>query len=106
MVCKFDLDQSVHSLKPVCNVQVSQAVDMAQVTPLLVELGAYDGLVALAVAKAKALDPEMVAAQHSEAGVEARQVCCCVLCCAVLYSVPHREVCPIALCCAMSPAVL
>ena len=47
---------------------------MAQVTPLLVELGAYDGLVALAVAKAKALDPESVATQRSEAGTEARLV--------------------------------
>lgn len=56
--------------------QVSKNVDVAQVTPLLAELGAYDGMVALAVAKAKALDPEMVAAQSSEAGRAAREVIC------------------------------
>lgn len=47
---------------------------MAHVLPLLAQLGAYDGMVALALAKAKALDPETMAAQQSEAGRQAREV--------------------------------
>ena len=54
--------------------QVARTVEVAHVLPLLAQLGAYDGMVALALAKAKALDPETVAAQHSEAGRHAREV--------------------------------
>lgn len=68
---------------------------MAQVTPLLIELGAYDGLVALAVAKAKALDPEQVATQQSDAGADARAVCCyphcCCHCVAFLVFIARRD---------------
>lgn len=74
-----------------CVVQVSQAVDMAQVTPLLMELGAYDGLVALAVAKAKALDPEQVATQQSDAGADARMVCCCAPLCLLHITIPDTD---------------
>ena len=49
-------------------------MEVAHVLPLLAQLGAYDGMVALALAKAKALDPETVAAQQSEAGRQAREV--------------------------------
>lgn len=51
-------------------------MEVAHVLPLLAQLGAYDGMVALALAKAKALDPETVAAQQSEAGRQAREVQC------------------------------
>lgn len=70
--------------------QVAKSVDVSHVTPLLAQLGAYDGLVTLALAKAAALDPEQVAAQASDAGRAAREVrstavpaclACCRLCC-------------------------
>ncbi|KAL0048046.1 hypothetical protein WJX82_006459 [Trebouxia sp. C0006] len=54
-------------------VRVAKTVDISHVSPLLAQLGAYDGMVALALAKAKALDPEVVAAQKSEAGRLARE---------------------------------
>ncbi len=57
--------------------QVAKTVDINHVSPLLAQLGAYDGMVTLALAKAKALDPEVVAAQKSEAGRLAREVICC-----------------------------
>ncbi len=57
--------------------QVAKTVDISHVSPLLAQLGAYDGMVTLALAKAKALDPEVVAAQKSEAGRLAREVICC-----------------------------
>ena len=53
---------------------MAKTVDVAHVLPLLVQLGAYDGSVALALAKAKAIDPETVSAQQSEAGRQAREV--------------------------------
>lgn len=49
-------------------------MDIAHISPLLAQLGAYDGMVTLALAKAKALDPDVVAAQKSEAGRLAREV--------------------------------
>ena len=54
-------------------------------TPLLAQLGAYDGMVSLALAKAGTIDPEQVAAQSSDAGRMAREVCqssmpSCVVC--------------------------
>ncbi len=61
--------------------QVAKAVDVGPVTTLLAQLGAYDGMVTLALAKAKALDPEMVAAQTSEAGRQAREVTTLHVCC-------------------------
>ena len=68
--------------------QVAQTVEVAHVLPLLAQLGTYDGMVALALAKAKALDPETVAAQQSEAGRQAREVLCfgssCAPCVAVM----------------------
>ena len=54
--------------------QVAKTVDINHVSPLLAQLAAYDGMVTLALAKAKALDPEVVAAQKSEAGRLAREV--------------------------------
>ncbi|DBA89731.1 TPA: hypothetical protein ACH3X2_004613 [Trebouxia sp. C0005] len=54
-------------------VRVAKTVDINHVSPLLAQLGAYDGMVTLALAKAKALDPEVVAAQKSEAGRLARE---------------------------------
>ncbi|DBA94363.1 TPA: hypothetical protein ACH3X1_001969 [Trebouxia sp. C0004] len=54
-------------------VRVAKTVDIHHVSPLLAQLGAYDGMVTLALAKAKALDPEVVAAQKSEAGRLARE---------------------------------
>lgn len=73
---------------PCC--QVAKTVEVAHVLPLLAQLGAYDGMVALALAKAKALDPETVAAQQSEAGRQAREVLrlgsSCALCIAVLHA--------------------
>lgn len=59
---------------PVWFLQVAKTVDVGHVTPLLAQLGAYDGMVTLALAKARALDPEVVAAQKSEAGRLAREV--------------------------------
>ena len=63
--------------------QVAKTVDVANVLPLLAQLGAYDGMVALALAKATAIDPETVAAQQSEAGRQAREVttllCVCMM---------------------------
>ena len=53
---------------------MSSSVDVAQVTPLLAQLGAYDGMVSLALAKAGTIDPEQVAAQSSDAGRMAREV--------------------------------
>ena len=70
--------------------QVAKTVEVAHVLPLLAQLGAYDGMVALGLAKAKALDPETVAAQQSEAGRQAREVLrfgsSCVSCIAVLHA--------------------
>ena len=54
-------------------------MEVAHVLPLLAQLGAYDGMVALALAKAKGLDPETVAAQQSEAGRQAREVLHCTV---------------------------
>ena len=67
--------------------QVAKTVDISHVSPLLAQLGAYDGMVTLALAKAKALDPEVVAAQKSEAGRLAREVICCCACSIVDVSV-------------------
>lgn len=64
--------------------QVAKTVDVANVLPLLTQLGSYDGMVALALAKAKAVDPETVAAQQSEAGRQAREVLDCLCLCTTL----------------------
>ena len=71
------LPPSPCSAEALYGMQVAKTVDISHVSPLLAQLGAYDGMVALALAKAKALDPEVVAAQKSEAGRLAREVICC-----------------------------
>ena len=84
-LCQTDLTASLPpsfllhhaSAEALYGMQVAKTVDISHVSPLLAQLGAYDGMVALALAKAKALDPEVVAAQKSEAGRLAREVICC-----------------------------
>ena len=85
-LCQPDLAANLHCA-PFDEMQVAKTVDINHVSPLLAQLGAYDGMVTLALAKAKALDPEVVAAQKSEAGRLAREVICCCACSIVDVSV-------------------
>ncbi len=83
-ICQPDLTAAFHQASSFTmlqqrhfdGMQVAKTVDISHVSPLLAQLGAYDGMVTLALAKAKALDPEVVAAQKSEAGRLAREVIC------------------------------
>ncbi len=57
-------------------IQVPEVVDLAHIVPILVSLSAWDGIVSLVVARAKAVDPQDLALQQTEAGNHARTVSC------------------------------